>query len=86
MRGTLLWFLIVLLFSEIFATSHTLSIGGSGGIFAPSVHGAMEGTAFGAIVPHLFGHVVSTPAVFAVVAMGGVFGAAAARRLPAPWR
>ncbi len=79
-----LWFLIVLLFAKIFATSLTLSIGGSGGIFAPSLFiGAMEGTAFGAIVPHLFGHVVSTPAVFAVVAMGGVFGAAAQAPLTA---
>ena len=79
-----LWFLIVLLFAKIFATSLTLSIGGSGGIFAPSLFiGAMEGMAFGSIVQHLFGHVVSTPAVFAVVAMGGVFGAAAQAPLTA---
>ena len=32
---------------------------------------------------HLFGHVVSTPAMFAVVAMGGVFGAAAQAPLTA---
>ena len=79
-----LWFLIVLLFTKIFATSLTLSIGGSGGIFAPSLFiGAMEGLVFGAIVQHLFGHVVSSPAVFAVVAMGGVFGAAAQAPLTA---
>ena len=80
----LLWFVIVLLFAKVFATSLTLSIGGSGGIFAPSLFiGAMEGVAFGSIVQHLFGHVVSTPAVFAVVAMGGVFGAAAQAPLTA---
>ena len=79
-----LWFVIVLLFAKVFATSLTLSIGGSGGIFAPSLFiGAMEGVAFGSIVQHLFGHVVSTPAVFAVVAMGGVFGAAAQAPLTA---
>ena len=79
-----LWFLIILLFAKILATSLTLSIGGSGGIFAPSLFiGAMEGMAFGSIVEHLFGHVVSNPAVFAVVAMGGVFGAAAQAPLTA---
>ena len=79
-----LWFLIVLLFAKVFATSLTLSIGGSGGIFAPSLFiGAMEGMVFGSVVQHLFGHVVSTPAVFAVVAMGGVFGAAAQAPLTA---
>ena len=79
-----LWFVIVLLFAKVFATSLTLSIGGSGGIFAPSLFiGAMEGVAFGSVAQHLFGHVVSTPAVFAVVAMGGVFGAAAQAPLTA---
>ena len=79
-----LWFVIVLLFAKILATSLTLSIGGSGGVFAPSLFiGAMEGMAFGSIVEHLFGHVVSNPAVFAVVAMGGVFGAAAQAPLTA---
>ena len=79
-----LWFLVILLFGKILATSLTLSIGGSGGIFAPSLFiGAMEGTAFGSIVEHLFGHAVGNPAVFAVVAMGGVFGAAAQAPLTA---
>ena len=79
-----LWFLIILLFAKILATSLTLSIGGSGGVFAPSLFiGAMEGMAFGSIVEHLLGHVVSNPAVFAVVAMGGVFGAAAQAPLTA---
>ena len=79
-----LWFLIVLLFAKIFATSLTLSIGGSGGVFAPSLFiGAMEGMAFASVVHHVFGHAVSSPAVFAVVAMGGVFGAAAQAPLTA---
>ena len=43
----------------------------------------MEGMAFGSVAQHLFGHVVSTPAIFAVVAMGGVFGAAAQAPLTA---
>ena len=80
-----LWFVIVLLFAKVFATSLTLSIGGSGDLrplhLLPS--GRWKGWPSGSIVQHLFGHVVSTPAVFAVVAMGGVFGAAAQAPLTA---
>jgi chloride channel protein, CIC family len=74
---TVLWLLVVLMAGKVLATSLTLSIGGSGGVFAPSLFtGAMGGMAFGVVVHHLFGPVVSSPAIFGVVAMGGVFGAA----------
>jgi chloride channel protein, CIC family len=74
---TVLWLLAILMVAKVLATSLTLSIGGSGGIFAPSLFtGAMGGMAFGAVVHHLFGPIVSSPAIFGVVAMGGVFGAA----------
>ena len=79
-----LWLLVVLMIGKIVAVSVTLSIGGSGGIFAPSLFtGAMGGIAFGVIVQHLFGPVVSSPAIFGVVAMGAVFGAAAQAPLTA---
>ncbi len=79
-----LWFLLVLLVGKIVATSLTLSIGGSGGVFAPSLFiGAMAGMTYGSVAQHLFGQTVSSPAVFAVVAMGGVFGAAAQAPLTA---
>jgi chloride channel protein, CIC family len=79
-----IWFLIVLMVGKIAATSMTLSIGGSGGVFAPSLFiGASAGMAFGMIVGHLFGHVVTSPALFGVVAMGAVFGAAAQAPLTA---
>jgi CIC family chloride channel protein len=79
-----LWLLVVLMLGKILAASLTLSIGGSGGIFAPSLFtGAMGGMAFGVIVQHLFGPVVSSPAIFGVVAMGGVFGATAQAPLTA---
>ena len=79
-----LWFLLVLLIGKILATSLTLSIGGSGGVFAPSLFiGAMTGMAYASVVQHIFGQTVSSPAVFAVVAMGGVFGAAAQAPLTA---
>jgi CIC family chloride channel protein len=74
---TVLWLLVILMAGKVLATSLTLSIGGSGGVFAPSLFtGAMGGMAFGAVVQHLFGPIVSSPAIFGVVAMGGVFGAA----------
>ena len=79
-----LWFLLVLLVAKIVATSLTLSIGGSGGVFAPSLFiGATAGMAYGSLAQHVFGQTVSSPAVFAVVAMGGVFGAAAQAPLTA---
>ena len=52
----LLWFIVVLLLGKILATSLTLSIGGSGGVFAPSLFiGAMAGMAFGEAANHVFG-------------------------------
>lgn len=81
---TVVWFLIVLMLGKILATSLTLSIGGSGGVFAPSLFaGAMGGMAYGVLVQHLFGSVVNSPAIFGVVAMGAVFGAAAQAPLTA---
>jgi chloride channel protein, CIC family len=82
--NVVLWLLVVLIVGKIVAASLTLSIGGSGGVFAPSLFtGAMAGMAFGVIVEHLFGPVVSSPAIFGVVAMGAVFGAAAQAPLTA---
>ncbi|HEY5196286.1 MAG TPA: chloride channel protein [Solirubrobacteraceae bacterium] len=77
---------LVLLFlvGKVIATSLTLSIGGSGGVFAPSLFiGAMTGTAFGTIVHDLFGPSLGSPAVYAVVGMGGVFAGAAQAPLTA---
>jgi CIC family chloride channel protein len=77
---------LVLLFlvGKIVATSLTLSIGGSGGVFAPSLFiGAMAGMAFGTAAHHIFGPGVGPPAMYAVVAMGGVFAGAAQAPLTA---
>ena len=49
--------LLGLLAAKILATSLTMWIGGSGGVFAPSLFmGAMLGSAYGAIVHHLLPH------------------------------
>jgi CIC family chloride channel protein len=63
--------LLVLVFAEIVAMSLTISSGGSGGVFAPSLFiGAMLG-GFLAAVTHL------PPAPFVVVGMAAVFAGAA---------
>ena len=49
-------FLVVLLAGKIVATSLTIGIGGSGGVFAPSLFmGAMVGSAFGLVAHDMFG-------------------------------
>jgi chloride channel protein, CIC family len=76
--------LILFILGKILASSLTLSIGGSGGVFAPSLFiGAMTGMAFGTIAHHLFGPAIGPPALYAIVAMGGVFAAAAQAPLTA---
>ncbi|MFZ0045742.1 MAG: chloride channel protein [Streptosporangiaceae bacterium] len=73
-----LWFLLVLAAGKIIACSTTLGIGGSGGVFAPSLFiGVTSGMAFGVTVDHIFGPGAGQPALYAVVAMGAVFASAA---------
>ena len=73
-----LWFLILLAFAKIAACSLTIGIGGSGGVFAPSLFiGVTSGMAYGEIVHHIFGAGAGQPALYAVVAMGAVFASAA---------
>ncbi|HEY3774510.1 MAG TPA: chloride channel protein [Solirubrobacteraceae bacterium] len=80
----LLWFVVLLAVGKILATSVTLWIGGSGGVFAPSLFiGAATGTAFGVGVHDLFGHVAGPPALYGVVGMGAVFAGAAQAPLTA---
>jgi chloride channel protein, CIC family len=73
-----LWFLLILAAGKILACSLTLGIGGSGGVFAPSLFvGVTSGMAFGVTADHLFGPAAGQPALYAVVAMGAVFASAA---------
>ena len=51
-----LWLIVIFMLGKILAASLTLSIGGSGGVFAPSLFiGAMAGMAFGIAANHVFG-------------------------------
>ena len=73
-----LWFLLILMAAKMLTASLTIGIGGSGGVFAPSLFtGAMAGTAFGVIARHLLGQAAGVPAAYGVIAMGAVFAAAA---------
>jgi CIC family chloride channel protein len=56
----------------------TISSGGSGGVFAPSLYiGAMLGGAFGLACQQLFPDVITQPEAFALVGMGGFFAGVA---------
>jgi chloride channel protein, CIC family len=82
--GYALAFLILLAFGKMLATSLTIGIGGSGGVFAPCLFiGVSSGYAYGEIVGHVFGAAAGPPALYAVVAMGAVFTAAARAPLTA---
>lgn len=71
------WFLFVLAAGKILATGLTLAVGGSGGVYAPSLFiGLMLGTAYGLVTVDAFGPGVGDPAVYAAVGMAAVFAAA----------
>ena len=70
--------LLGLLAAKILATSLTMWIGGSGGVFAPSLFmGAMLGSAYGSIAHRLLPHLAAAPGAYGLVGMGAVFAAAA---------
>jgi len=70
--------LLGLLAAKILATSLTMWIGGSGGVFAPSLFmGAMLGTAYGTIAHHLLPHLAAAAGAYGLVGMGAVFAATA---------
>lgn len=71
-------FLLVLLMGKIVATSLTIGIGGSGGVFAPSLFiGAMGGTAFGIVVHAWLPSLTASPGVYGLIGMGAAFAGAA---------
>ncbi|MCZ4604367.1 chloride channel protein [Streptomyces sp. Lzd4kr] len=76
--GYAVGFLALLLVGKILATSLTIGIGGSGGVFAPSLFvGAMLGAAYGAGVHHLLPGTAGSVGAYALVGMGAVFAGSA---------
>jgi CIC family chloride channel protein len=71
-------FLLLLLVGKMVATSLTIGIGGSGGVFAPSLFiGAMLGSAYGQLLHLIAPGVAGSPGVYALIGMGAVFAGAA---------
>ena len=73
-----IWLMLVLAIAKIFSTAFTISSGGSGGVFAPSLFiGGMLGGAFGGTCHLLFPSLIDQPTAFVLVGMGGFFAGAA---------
>jgi len=70
--------LLGLLAAKILATSLTMWIGGSGGVFAPSLFmGAMLGSAYGAVAHDVVPGVAVAAGAYGLVGMGAVFASSA---------
>jgi CIC family chloride channel protein len=64
----------VLVLAKIVTTSFTISSGGSGGVFAPSLFiGSMLGGAFGGVFHAFFPRIITEPGAFVLIGMGGFF-------------
>jgi CIC family chloride channel protein len=71
-------FLMLLLAGKLLAVSLTIAIGGSGGVFAPSLFmGAMLGTAYGDLAHLLFPAAAGPAGAYGLIGMGAVFAGAA---------
>jgi CIC family chloride channel protein len=71
-----LWVMVVVAIAKVLATSFTISSGGSGGVFAPSlVIGAMLGGAFGLGAQALAPGITGDPRAYVLVGMAGFFAA-----------
>jgi len=79
LEGKILWgTMLILAFLKILATSCTISSGGSGGVFGPSLFiGAMLGGAFGMVGQQLAPGWFLNPDSFILVGMGGFFAGVA---------
>ncbi len=74
----LLLVLLALLVAKILATSLTMWIGGSGGVFAPSLFmGAMLGSAYGIAMHNLLPGLAAAAGAYGLVGMGAMFAATA---------
>jgi CIC family chloride channel protein len=76
--GYAIAFLLALLVGKVLACSLTIGIGGSGGVFAPSLFcGAMAGAVFGDVVHAVAPQAGGSVGAYALVGMGAVFAGAA---------
>ncbi|MGW7527317.1 chloride channel protein [Streptomyces sp. NPDC054783] len=76
--GYAVGFLLLLLAGKMLATSLTIGIGGSGGVFAPSLFiGAMLGSTYGIGVHQLIPGTAGAVGAYALIGMGATFAGAA---------
>jgi CIC family chloride channel protein len=76
--GYAVWFLLALLAGKMIATSLTIGIGGSGGVFAPSLFiGAMFGAAYGSVLHDAAPGLAGPVGAYGLIGMGAVFAGAA---------
>jgi len=70
---TSLWILLAILAAKMFATTATLSSGGSGGVFAPSLFlGAAVGGFLGGVIQRIAPGMIVSPHAYALVGMGAM--------------
>ena len=73
----LIGMLLLLMVGKMFATSLTIGIGGSGGVFAPTLFiGAMAGVAFGTIANDLWPAATESAGAYGLIGMGAALGGA----------
>ena len=76
--GYVVGFLLLLMVAKMVATSLTIGIGGSGGVFAPSLFvGAVLGSAVGEVAAHAAPGSIGPVGAYGLVGMGAVFAGAA---------
>jgi len=74
--GLLGWWLLAILFAKIFATSATVGSGAVGGVLTPTLFiGCAVGALFGGVLHQLMPAIVSVPAAYALIGMGGFLSA-----------
>jgi len=70
-----LW-LLAILGAKVFATSATVGSGAVGGVLTPTLFiGCAVGALVGGVLHHLMPHIVSVPAAYALIGMGGFLSA-----------
>ena len=70
-------FLLILMAGKMLATSLAIGVGGSGGVFAPTLFiGAMAGTAFGDVVHTLLPTLTAPAGVYGLIGMGAALAGA----------
>jgi len=70
------WWLVAILFAKVAATSATVGSGAVGGVLTPTLFiGCSVGALLGGVLHQLMPHIVSVPAAYGLIGMGGFLSA-----------